>query len=277
MINLRKIKFNWQRIFKISAYGFGVLAFLISLGFTEKRRSLTPCKQVIIHVDDSLGNSFVDENDVLQLLHDRIGNPEGKMLQSINISVLEKIIDINPFVLKAEVFSTIDGKLILEVKQRTPIVRIINEAGESFYIDEQGVLMPVSEKFSARVPVANGKILNKETEQKIRQVNETTVADTSFHANMLEKIFATAQYIRHHEFWNAQIEQIYVNEEGEFELIPLVGNHTIVFGNASDISEKFDKLFLFYKEGLNKTGWNQYSKVDLRFKDQVVCTKSNLK
>jgi len=277
MINLRKIKFNWQRIFKISAYGFGVLAFLISLGFTEKRRSLTPCKQVIIHVDDSLGNSFVDENDVLQLLHDRIGNPEGKMLQSINISVLEKIIDNNPFVLKAEVFSTIDGKLILEVKQRTPIVRIINEAGESFYIDEQGVLMPVSEKFSARVPVANGKIFNKETEQKIRQVNETTVADTSFHANMLEKIFATAQYIRHHEFWNAQIEQIYVNEEGEFELIPLVGNHTIVFGNASDISEKFDKLFLFYKEGLNKTGWNQYSKVDLRFKDQVVCTKSNLK
>jgi cell division protein FtsQ len=270
---VRKPKINWKRLFKLLGYGFGVIAFFVSLGFTEHRRNAMPCKQVVVHVSDSLGNSFIEENDVLQMLYDKIGNPEGNSLESINISVLEKIIDNNPFVLKSEVFSTLDGKLVLQVRQRTPIVRIINSAGENFYIDEQGVLMPISDKYSARVPVANGKIIDRESEQKIRQVRESEVEDTSFHANVLEKIFVTANYIRSHEFWNAQIEQIYVNADGDIELIPLVGNQTIVFGDADRVTEKFEKLYRFYKQGLNKTGWNQYNRIDLRFKDQVVCTK----
>ena len=80
-------------------------------------------------------------------------------------------------------------------------------------------------------------------------------------------------YVRTHDFWNAQIEQVYVNADGELELIPRVGNQTILFGDEKGMEEKFSKLYTFYKEGLSKTGWNQYKTINVTFKDQVVCSK----
>jgi cell division protein FtsQ len=90
-----------------------------------------------------------------------------------------------------------------------------------------------------------------------------------------------ADFIRHHEFWNAQVQQVFVNASGEMELIPRVGNHTIVLGDLEggqagyekEMEEKFNKLFLFYREGLSKQGWDKYNTINLTFKDQIVCTK----
>jgi len=65
-----------------------------------------------------------------------------------------------------------------------------------------------------------------------------------------------------------------VNGAGEIELISRVGNQPVLFGDINDMEEKFDKLLLFYKEGLSKTGWNQYKTINLTYKDQVVCTKN---
>jgi len=268
-----KLKVDWKKVFRLSVRVLIVFAFLASLGFTEHRRSEMPCREIVIHVDDSLGNSFVQSEDIMQLIQDKFGNLEGKVLSSINISLLEKIIDSNPFVLKAQVFSTVDGKLEVEVKQRTPIVRIINTFGESFYIDDMGILMPMSDKFTAHVPVANGNIFNRETEQRIRRVTAQETKDTSFSATLLEKIFMVSEYVRTHEFWNAQIEQIFITATGEIELIPRVGNQTILFGDERELNKKFEKLFTFYKEGLSKTGWNQYKTINVTFKDQVVCSK----
>jgi len=268
-----KVKVDWRRLSRISLRVLVAAAFLTSLGFTEHRRNEMLCREIIINVDDSDGNGFVRKDDIAQLILDKFGKLNGKELHSINISLLEKIIDGNPFVLKAQVFSTIDGKLVVEVKQRTPVVRVINAFNESFYIDDGGVLMPLSEKFSAHVPVANGNIFNRETEQRIRRITAGEINDTSFYPTLLEKIFMVSDYVRSHEFWNAQIEQVYINGEGEMELIPRVGNQTILFGDEKGMDEKFNKLYTFYKEGLSKTGWNQYKTINVTFKDQVVCSK----
>lgn len=268
-----KYKIDFKKVLHISLRVLIVAGFIASVGFTEHRRSEMQCKEISITVDDSLGNSFVQKEDIRQLISDKFGKLAGKPLGSINISLLEKIIDGNPFVLKAQVFSTVDGKLVIEVKQRTPIVRVINTFHESFYIDECGILMPMSEKFTAHVPVANGNIFNRETEQKIRRITGKEISDTSFSPTLLEKIFMISDYVRTHEFWNAQIEQIFVDAAGDMELIPRVGNQTILFGDEKQMEEKFNKLYTFYKKGLSKTGWNQYKTINVTFKDQVVCSK----
>jgi len=215
-----KIKINWRKIFQITLWNLLGAAFLVSMGFTEQRRNEIKCNEVVININYDMGHNFVDKADIEQIISNKFGNVTEKNLNGINISLLESLIDNNPFVLNAEVFSTIDGKLIVEVKQRNPVVRIINAFNESFYIDEQGVFMPLSDKYSAQVPVANGNILNKEAEQKIREEKER--ADSSYHANAIEKVFTMADFIRHNEFWNAQVEQIYINAEGEIELVPRV-------------------------------------------------------
>ncbi len=268
-----KLNIDWKKVFRVSLRVFIIAGFLASVGFAEHSRSAIQCKEIVINVDDSLGNSFVQQIDIEQLINDKFGILKGKQLSSINISLLEKIIDGNPFVLKAQVFSTVDGKLIVEVKQRTPVVRVINAFNESFYIDDCGVLMPMSDRFSAHVPVANGNIFNRETEQRIRRLTGSEIRDTSFYPTLLEKIFMVSDYVHSHEFWNAQIEQVYINAAGEMELIPRVGNQIILFGNEKEIEEKFSKLYTFYKKGLSKTGWNQYKTINVTFKDQVVCSK----
>jgi len=80
-------------------------------------------------------------------------------------------------------------------------------------------------------------------------------------------------YINKSEFWKAQIEQVYVNSDREFELVPKVGNHTILFGDTTQTEGKFKKLEVFYREGLNTDGWNDYKTINVKFKNQIICKR----
>jgi cell division protein FtsQ len=274
MFNKFKLKINWQRIFQITLWSLLIAAFVVSVGFTEQRRSELICKEIAIHIDDSVGHNFVEENDVRQIVVNKFGNVIGKSLNGINTSVLESLVDNNPFVLNAEVFSTVDGKLVIDVKQRNPVVRVSNAFGENYYIDEKGIFMPISDKYSAQVPIASGNILSKESEQKIRIEAVESQTDSAIHRSAIEKVFLMSDFIRRNEFWNAQVEQIFIDAGGEIELISRVGTQPVLFGDINNMEEKFGKLFLFYKEGLSKTGWNEYKTIDLRYKDQIVCSKN---
>jgi cell division protein FtsQ len=274
MFKKLKIKINWRKIFSITFWILFMAAFIFSMGFVQKEKDEMLCKALVINIDDSTENGFVEQSDIEEIIRHKSGNVTEKPMNRINTALLESVINNNPFVLNAEVFSTIEGRLVVEVKQRNPVVRIINSFNESFYIDEQGKFMPLNNKYAARIPVANGNITTREVEGRIRMMTEGEKKDTSFHPTELENIFMMADYINHHEFWNAQVEQIYLNGDKEFELIPRVGNQTIIFGDGKNLENKFDKLFLFYKDGMSKSGWNQYSTINISFKDQVVCTKN---
>jgi cell division protein FtsQ len=261
-----------KRVWRLIGVVTIVIAFVVSVGFADHGQEVMPCTDVKVTINDTLGHNFVEAKELMELVQNKFGSLQGKPLGSINISLLEKIINTNPFISKAEVFSTIDGKINIEVKQRTPIVRVVNLKDESFYIDDQGVFMPLSDDYTARVPVANGFIFDKETERNV-MVYDGDTKDTSLKVSRIDEVFHVADFIYHHDFWNAQIEQIYVNAAGEIELIPRVGNQNIILGNSEMLEKKFNKLFLFYREGLNKTGWNKYKTINLKYEGQVVCTK----
>ena len=123
---------NRSKILRITAYGAVIVAFLITLGFSEHRQDVMPCSDVEVAIIDTLGHNFVEEGEIMELVKNKFGTLKGKPLSSINISLLEKIINTNPFIADAEVFSTIDGKIKIEVKQRMPVVRIVNVKDESF-------------------------------------------------------------------------------------------------------------------------------------------------
>jgi cell division protein FtsQ len=86
-------------------------------------------------------------------------------------------------------------------------------------------------------------------------------------------VFRLAEFITEDDFWNAQFEQIYVTNNYEFELIPRVGSHIIELGKVENLDEKFENLKILYNRGFNNLGWNQYEKISLKYKNQVVCTK----
>ena len=274
---MKLIVTRWKTILYVLLCCVAGVAFVTLLSFVNASQKALSCKAIDVNIDDKVQHDFIDESDVLARIN---GNDKilGKPIGSINISLLEKKILNNPYVEQAEVYSTIDGKLQVNVVQRDPIVRIITMRDEQFYIDRNGRFMPVSEHYSTPVIVANGYIFDTYAEMQIpgwqgkASQSDTTSAGPE---HILQQIFSLSQFIDCDTFWNAQIEQIYVNSQQEIELVPRVGNHQIILGSTVDLEEKFQKLYIFYTRGLNKTGWNNYSIINLKYKNQVVCTKKN--
>lgn len=248
----------------------GVFALL---GFVNQKQATQACQAVQIRIDRSNGNFFVEEEDISAMLYHDVDTVLGRPLKAIDAEALEHKIDNHPSIANSEVFKTINGKLIIEVEQRTPILRIFSKTGDTYYIDSTGSFMPTSQKYTARVLIANGNVAQDFVH--LSHLNVSQLSDSLAGASILKQLFNFAQYIRKEPFWRAQIEQLYVNKDSELELIPRVGNHRIVMGDDSMLEQKFEKLKIFYHKGLPKTGWNEYSVINLKYANQIVCTKLN--
>src|SRR5258705_790753 len=211
-------KINVKNLLRAALIFVLVAAFVLSAGLVRSHQKDVTCKSVNINIDESEGNFFVEQNDIMNMIHDKWGVLVGKRVDAINMNVLETMIQNNPFILRAEVFSTIDGEVNIDVKQREPVLRIINSENQSFYIDKKGMFMPVSDKFASYVPVASGNIPDKYVQGSvIKNPNETE--NNTYTKTLLEQLFEVAMFTRSDELWGAQFVQYYVNEDGDIELI----------------------------------------------------------
>lgn len=267
-----KTKINFRKIFIIAAWSLFGCGMIALLGFVSHEQDVLRCKAITIDISDDQGHDFVDNQEILSLVNSK-GKVTGKPIGAINTSLLEKIILTNPFIQDVEVYSSVDGNLHVDLTQRNPTVRIVNMNDEQFYIDQTGTFMPVSDRYTPPALVATGYIFNTYAEMKVGYVfpsKDTTVTQVP---RIIDQVYALAKFIEADSFWSANAEQIYVNEHQELELIPRFGNHRVLIGDTTAMQDKFERLLVFYRDGLNKTGWNNYNLINLKYQGQVVCTK----
>lgn len=260
------------------AVNIGIWSLLIVgvfalLGFVENDLDKTPWKDVSVSVDRSNGNYFIDNEEIEEWIARQYYRDSTHMVD-LDLMDLEKRLNEDPSISNAEVFTTINGKLKVEITQRQPIIRVFDATGKSYYIDQEGMLMPLSNKYTSRVLVANGNInATFDSYYKMNVANWEAGYDTIPEMRKLHNLFLLASKINGHDFWRAQFNQVFVGADEEIELIPRVGNHRIIIGDVEALDTKLEKLMVFYKKGLNRTGWNEYSEINLKFKNQIVCTK----
>lgn len=253
-------RFNWRNLL-YSAAGLVLLTGLVLLmGFIGKKSNEQACSAVEVIV---LGDeSFIEQKDITAMLTEKYGELVGRTLESIPIHEIEQDLRQIPYVFSAIVTIDMNGLLIVRVKQREAAVRIINNKGLDFYIDRQGHKMPVSLKYVPRVPVVNG-FISEPYDGALDSMKSQLVVD----------IFKTAQFVSSDSVWNSQVVQLYVNEDQDIELVPRVGNQRIILGNADSLERKFEKLLLFYRKIVPKTGIGAYKSVNLKFAGQIVCER----
>jgi cell division protein FtsQ len=262
-----------KRILNIVFFFLAIIGLFVSLAFSQRESDKIPCSDIRIEVDNISGNFFVTKNDVLEMIWSKGDSLKGKPISSIPIAVYERHISADPSVKRAEVYTKHNGVLAVKVYQREPILRIISSNGESFYLDKEGAVMPLSENYTARVPVASGSI--NEKQHIMQRYSVAEMSDSLKKRSCLDELFELSTFIRNDEFWKTQIQQIIVEPNNELTLVPTVGDHHILLGRTDKMEQKFKKLLLFYRNGLNVTGWDQYSHINLKYKDQVICTKKN--
>lgn len=258
---------------KIIYIGLWVVFFLGTIALlsaSKVKQGSKICEELQIKIDTKSGMHFITNDDISVHLRKMNMNPIGKPMSEVSIEDLEKTISTIPEIKNAEVYSTIDGKIGIEIEQRVPVVRVIKNNGSSFYIDEDGYQMKVSEKYYPRLLVVTGYVSDETTDLSARRIALDPIKSKSF---KMDDIFKLVRFINKDKFWKAQIQQIDITRSGEIELIPTAGDHRIIFGTLENMEGKFNKLFIFYKEGLSNAGWEFYKTVNVKYKHQIICTK----
>jgi len=208
-------------------------------------------------------NYFIDKNDVLDILQKLNGKELQKMkVGSLNLSNMERHLEKDQWVKKAEMFFDNNNVLQIKITEREPVARIFTVTGSSFYIDSSLTKLPLSDKFSARLPV----FTSFPTDVRVLKKRDSI---------LLDQIKTLSVFIGAHPFWMAQIDQVDITPEATFELIPKLGNQIIRFGGADNYEEKFNKLLAFYKQIQTTIGWNKYSVLDVQYKNQVIGVSRN--
>jgi cell division protein FtsQ len=235
-----------------------VIFLISSVSISKSNRTL---KGININILDT-ALFFIKKEDTQQLLLD-MGYDSGTVVQDINIANVERILSNTPFVKTVNVYIDISGNLCVNLKQRKPILRFFTKNKRSYYITEDRYVMHTSRNYSSRVPIITCDY----------NFNMTSGADTIDLDSKVMELFELGQFLRSTPFWEAQIAQIDINN-GLATCIPQVGNHIIKLGPLKDLEKKFEKLEVFYQQGLPKTGWNEYSEINLQYEGQIICNKN---
>lgn len=256
---LRRI--NWKAILMGITWTACLSGLVVLMSFVGEKRQTVKCSTVKILIPGA--DNFIEREEIDAILKENFGDLVGQTLEEIQIHSIEQRIGANPYIAFVKVYVDMDGSLKISVKQRQPVMRVINAAGQDFYIDNEGLKMPISSNFTADVLVASGNI------------GETfSGKNEKIRSKMLLDLYKIATFINKDTLWNAQIEQVYVNETADIELVPRVGIQKIILGNADNLDIKMKNLMIFYKKAMPKVGWDTYKTINVKFKGQIVCEKN---
>jgi len=230
--------------------------------------SSMPCSDIVITITDSSDYHFVTKRQLLNLAYGGNEKILGHPLSRISVQEIENRINILRELKVAEAYLTVDGALHLYVDQRNPVMRIIPDEGGDYFLDDEGWLFRKRNLYNPRLHIVEGNINITPA-----MLDSVSVLDTLIRGTILKDAFHFVNYINRHNFWSAQIDQIHIDNNDEVNIIPRVGNHVIHLGSFEDYETKLNKLEALYDDVMPVVGWNQYSSINLEYKDQVVCRK----
>ena len=230
--------------FPILLVGIGFL-----YGFSNQRNSQQIITKSVVKFQ-SKEPYFLSEQIVNKLLIQNNATVKKQAKSVIDLYKLEEQVLENPYVEKVSLFITIDGKLNTFIKQREPIARILS-GNSSYYVDSQGVKVPISENFSARVPVISG-ISNE---------------------NEVSKLMVLLNKLGNDDFLSKEIIGIEFKDQNEYIFTVRSGNYRINFGDLTDIEKKTKKLKAFYSKVFLDSTIHKYKTINIKYHNQVVGEK----
>ena len=254
------MKVRVNKILNIAKITSLVIIIFGSIGLVEKQYGERICTSVNVDIDNQFENYFINEADIVDLITDggdiRI---VGEAFDQLNLKEIEnKLLD-TKFIHDAEVYKDLEGNLLININQSRPIARLISNKMNDRYISSNGEVLPLSPRYTARVVLIDGAFADN---AKLYSLSGT---------DQYKQLMELLRFVEKDPFWKAQIAQMNIDKRGNIKMHTQVSKQVIEFGKPVDIEEKFMKLKIFYKDILPAKGWNSYTRVSVKFKDQIVC------
>lgn len=256
-----------NRVLRWLGYCIAICGTAVMLGFIESTKSGAVCEGIEVEFVRTIDEALLTEDFVRQTIMDVSDQIVGQNLRQVNFDKLEDALNAIPFLNHAVVYTTIDNRLQVKVTERTPILRLMDENGTSAMIDTEGYLMPVSRVSTLRLPVITGSFhLDRGAIENNLHTSDSLVAPK------LAVAYEMGNLIYGDSLWKAQFQHLSFESNGDLVAFPQVGNHIIIFGSER-LEEKLEVLRIFYREGMSQEAWNKYKSINLKYKNQIVCTK----
>ncbi len=262
-----------KKIIQISLFTLTVIGLLTLTGFIINGNMLKNVAGIEVVIYRNAESGFISREEIMSTLNkidsltDRLTSENKLELNKIETDKIERVLYENPYIEEVDSYLTLDGKLLINIKEKEPIIRVYDKGKGGFYIDNQGDIFPVSGQYSPRVIIANGYI-----NEKANTVN-SNISDTIYDNTVFRELFYLTKLINQNSLLVAQINQIYVNSKGEYDLIPELGDHLVQLGTMEDIQNKLQNLEAYYRKNMKSNDWDKYKIINLIYKDQIVCTK----
>lgn len=235
------------------AIGGGMLVLLIAAMGQQRREH---CRDYEIVIRGGGPALFLNEKDIEAMLTAAaVGKVRGQKKSTLNLLQIEAQLEKNKWIRDAELYFDSQDILHVSIREREPLARVFTGSGKSFYIDEEETRIPLSARVSARVPVFTGfpeKILSRRDSLLVSQVR------------------SIAAFVQRSKFWMAQVAQIDITPDRNFEMVPVVGNHLVQLGDGENFVAKFHRLFVFYSNVLSQVGFEKYRMVNVQYAGQVI-------
>lgn len=263
--SIAKINTRMKKETKIQMNRLAKVLLLVALGVTSvfllssseryKKDRLT--QDLVVDIQDKSERSFIQAKDIENQL-DRNFAPKvcDRKIGQQDIAAMEALLENDPFIKSAEVYTDAKDVVHVELDQREPIIRVIDEFNKSYYLDQWGEHIPLSPQYTARTLLCTGYVSRFLEQEEYR----------SKLLYLIEKLKADA-------FLNALVEQINISPSQQVSLMPKMGCDYIELGQLKDLTPKLDRLKIFYKEAISVCGWNTYKSLNVKFKNQIVCTR----
>jgi cell division protein FtsQ len=240
---MSRVNWNYVKTFVLLV----LVVFLYAFSATKNKVRNVSEPQVQFLGDNNL---FITQANVSKLLIQNQQTVTKASKEILDLNKLESALNSNPMIKSAEVYLSVNGELKAEVIQKKPIARI--SASTSYYIDDQGSFMPLSSNHAARVPLVTGLVKK----------------------DALDNVFKIAEKVNEDPFLSKYVIEIHQNDDNSFHLKLRQSTFVVQLGKLNQLDKKINNLKVFYQKALKEKTLNSYSKVNLQFDNQVVCTKT---
>jgi len=244
---------NWK---KNLVWTVVVLTIMSVLFLAVQRKKNATVTTVSIEITGIEGyKNLVTQKGIKQMFRNYLGyDLEMSSIRDLDLMDMELMLEADDRIKEAEVYIDNKDRLHISIEQREPIVRVFSKNNSTYYLDADGHEIPVYRGSTIRVPVASGNI----------EDYHASLLDERKKSN-LKDVYRLAKFIHEDEFLAALIEQIDVQENGEIVMVPKVGRQKLDFGHVENLEERFEKLKLLYRGGMEQVGWRKYDVLTLKY------------
>lgn len=254
---------RWKYILERVLWSIGAIALVVLFVFAWQAKAVKKCTGIQIELTGNTpGFLFMDEKEILRLINEQgvsVGTPVG----NINLSKIEKSLASTKWVAHTDIYLDNQQQLQVRIEQRVPIARIFTNSGNSFYIDKIAQKLPLRQLSVMRLPVFT----------EFPSDQEKLATPDSL---LLKDVLHFALLIQQDSFFNAQIAQVNIASNGDFEMIPTLGDHMVLIGSVENLEDKLNRLYTFYKKVWVPSGINAFQVLDVRFDHQIVALKKGM-